>query len=45
MHTFRKLPTTAPKMKAKKSKSMGVSPFDLHWFVIFGILAELLEGF
>jgi len=44
MQTFRKLPTTAPKMKAKKFKSMALSPFYLPKFVTFGIMAELLEG-
>jgi hypothetical protein len=45
MQTFKKLPTTAPKMKAKKFKSMALSPFYLLKFVTFGIMAELLEGF
>jgi len=44
MQTFKKLPTTAPKMKAKEFKNMALSPFYLLKFVIFGIIAELLEG-
>ena len=45
IQTFKKLPMAAPKIKAKQfiKKSMTLFPVYLLKFVIFGIIAELLD--